>query len=52
VPRPDIRVTENGWLGEDPPEAATKEWGEEMLAAAAQWGAELIDAFQKLSLEA
>ncbi len=52
VPRPDIRVTENGWLGEDPPEAATKEWGERMLAAAAEWGAELIDAFQKLSLEA
>ncbi|MDD3213132.1 MAG: creatininase family protein [Eubacteriales bacterium] len=52
VPRPDIRVTDNGWLGGDPLETATAEWGETMLAAAADWAADFIDAYQKISLEA
>lgn len=52
VPRPDIYVTDNGWLGDDPLETATKEWGQSMLAAAADWAVDFIDVFQKIKLEA
>lgn len=51
VPRPDVRVTAEGWLGDDPLETASAAWGEQMLAAAADWAVEFIDAFQKLALE-
>ena len=52
VPRPDIRVTENGWLGNDPLESATAAWGETMLEAAANWAVEFIDVFRQMKLEA
>ena len=52
VPRQDILVTDNGWLGCDPLETATAEWGERMLAAAADWAAEFMNAYQKITWEA
>ena len=50
VPRLDGDVTDNGWLGPDPPESATAEWGEAMLAAAADWAADFIRAYRKIKL--
>lgn len=47
VPRLDVDVTDNGWLGPDPLETATPEWGREMLEAAAVWAVDFIGAFRK-----
>ena len=47
VPRLDVDVTDNGWLGPDPLETATPEWGREMLEAAAKWAVDFIGAFRK-----
>ncbi len=47
VPRPDRRVTENGWLGPDAPEAASKAWGDEMLRAAADYAADFLNTYSK-----
>ena len=47
VPRLDVDVTDNGWLGPDPLETATPEWGREMLEAAAEWAVDFIGAFRK-----
>ena len=43
----DVDVTDNGWLGPDPLETATPEWGREMLEAAAKWAVDFIGAFRK-----
>ena len=45
VPRHVNRYTESGWYGPDSPETATKEWGEEMLAATADFLADFIKKF-------
>ena len=50
VPRLDKDVTDNGWLGPDPPENATPEWGRAMLEAAADWAADFIGAFGSIPL--
>lgn len=51
VPRLDVDVTDNGWLGPDPPEDATSQWGVEMLDAAADWAVEFIAAFRRIELQ-
>ena len=48
IPRPDIHVTDNGWLGDDALETATKEQGEAMLSAAADWAVDYLRAIKKL----
>lgn len=50
VPRLDVDVTDNGWLGPDPLENAAPEWGREMLEVAAHWAVDFIDAFRKAKL--
>ena len=50
VPRLDVDVTDNGWLGPDPLETATPEWGREMLAAAADWAVDFIGAYRRVEL--
>ena len=50
VPRLDADVTDNGWLGPDPLEAATPQWGAEMLRAAADWAVDFIQAYRKIKL--
>ena len=50
VPRLDVDVTDNGWLGPDPLETATPEWGEAMLRAAADWAADFIKAYRSIPL--
>ena len=47
IPRPDIHVTDNGWLGEDPLETATAQQGEEMLEAAAEWAVDYLRAMKR-----
>ena len=44
-------VTDNGWVGEDHPSVATKEWGESMINAAADYIAEFIEALKKVKLD-
>ena len=50
VPRLDVDVTDNGWLGPDPLETATPEWGDQMLEAAANWATGFIEAYRKIKL--
>ena len=50
VPRLDVDVTDNGWLGPDPLESANAEWGGKMLAAAADWAVDFIAAFRRIPL--
>ena len=50
IPRLDVDVTDNGWLGPDPLETATAQWGEEMLQAAADWAADFIGAYRRVKL--
>lgn len=44
-------VTDNGWVGGDHPKYATKEWGEQMINATADYIAEFIEAFKKVNLD-
>ncbi|MBQ1356826.1 MAG: creatininase family protein, partial [Solobacterium sp.] len=44
-------VTDNGWAGSDHPKYATKEWGEQMIRATAEYTAALIEALKKVDLE-
>jgi creatinine amidohydrolase len=46
--RPVTRYSSNGWVGPDAPPEATKEWGEAMLDAMADYLAELIPAVKRL----
>ena len=50
VPRLDVDVTDNGWLGPDHLETATSEWGEQMLDAAADWDVDFIEAYRKIKM--
>lgn len=50
VPRIDIHVTDNGWLGDDPLETATAEQGFAMLEAAADWAIEFLKCFKGMEL--
>lgn len=50
VPRLDVDVTDNGWLGEDPLESALELWGDRMLRAAAEWAADFIRVFRRIPL--
>ena len=50
VPRLDVDVTDNGWLGPDPLETATSKWGEQMLDAAADWAVDFIEAYRKIKM--
>ena len=43
-------VTDNGWVGNDHPKYATREWGEQMINATAEYIAEFIEAFKKVKL--
>ena len=52
VPRLDVDVTDNGWLGPDPPETGTAEWGKEMLDRAADWAVDFIRAYRLIPLPA
>ncbi len=44
-------VTDNGWVGEDHPKYATKEWGEQMIKATAEYIASVIESFKKVDLD-
>lgn len=50
VPRHVNRYCESGWYGPDSPKDATKEWGEEMLAATADFFVDFILEFEKAPL--
>ncbi len=52
VPRVTASVTDNGWVGPDHPETATRQWGQEMLEASAEYIADFIEAFKKIDLDA
>lgn len=47
VPRHVDRYSQSGWYGPDSPETATKEWGEEMLSATADFCVDFIKKFEK-----
>ena len=50
VPRHVDRYSSCGWYGPDSPETATKEWGEEMLKATADFCVDFIKKFERVSL--
>ena len=50
VPRHVDRYSSCGWYGPDSPETATKEWGEEMLKATADFCVDFIKKFEHVSL--
>ena len=44
-------VTDNGWVGNDHPKYATKEWGEKMIKATAEYISEFIEVLKKVQLQ-
>ena len=48
VPRQISKITDSGWIGPDHPGTATEEWGKKMLAACADYIADLAEEFRKL----
>ena len=50
VPRTDVHVTDNGWLGDDPLESASAEQGFAMLQAAADWAVQLLTELKNMEL--
>lgn len=48
VPRQISKITDSGWIGPDHPSTATEEWGKKMLAACADYIADLAEEFRKL----
>ena len=48
VPRQIGKITDSGWIGPDHPATATEEWGKKMLAACADYIADLAEEFRKL----
>ena len=50
IPRDSRPICNNGWVGPDPIEKATAEWGEEMLNTIADYIAEFTTEFSKASL--
>jgi creatinine amidohydrolase len=51
IPRSVTGITENGWIGQDHPAAATEEWGREMLLATADYIVSFIAEFKKAGLK-
>lgn len=51
MPKRSIKMTNNGWVGNDHPRLATKEWGEEMLASVVDYIVEFIEEFKTIELE-
>ncbi len=51
VPRMISHVTDNGWIGPDHPEHATKEWGDEMLNSFADFMISFLNEFEKVELK-
>lgn len=43
-------VTDNGWIGNDHPSTATKEWGTEMIRETAEYIVDFIEEFKKVKL--
>ena len=50
IPRPALSYNKNGWYGPDRPNLATKEWGDAMLSAMADYTAKFIEAFEHVAL--
>ena len=50
IPRITHSITDNGWIGPDHPEKATRQWGLEMLNATAGYIVEFIGEFKKTPL--
>lgn len=50
VPRMIRHITDNGWIGPDHPENATKEWGDEMLNSYADFMVSFLNEFEKVEL--
>ena len=50
IPRLTDHVTDNGWIGPDHPKYATKEWGDEMLQAFADYMVSFLEEFSKVEL--
>jgi len=50
VPRSYRKAMDNGWYGPDHPKDATKEWGDAMLTAAADYITDFIGAFSRVEL--
>lgn len=50
VPRHVDRYSACGWYGPDSPQTATKEWGEEMLSATADFCVDFIQKFDKVQI--
>ena len=50
VPRHVERFSECGWFGPDSPQTATVDWGKKMLSATADFCADFIEAFDKVSI--
>lgn len=50
VPRTDVHVTDNGWLGDDPLESASAEQGFAMLQAATDWAVQLLTELKNMEL--
>ena len=43
-------VTDSGWIGPDHPSTATEEWGREMLETTANYIADFMEEFKKVTL--
>ncbi len=52
IPRPAMCYNKNGWLGPDKPSEASKEWGDAMVEAMADYIAKFVPAFEKVALPA
>jgi creatinine amidohydrolase len=50
IPRLTSHVTDNGWIGPDHPNTATVEWGRKMLQTMADYLADFVVEFEKVSL--
>ena len=50
IPREMKNYSANGWYGSDRPDLATKEWGDAMLNAMADYIADFVVEFEKVEL--
>ena len=48
IPRNVADISDNGWIGPDHPNTATKEWGNEMLNAISDYIVKFIESFSKI----
>ena len=51
VVRPVTDISDNGWIGPDHPKYATKEWGDAMLKACAEYIADFLGALRRVPLD-